>query len=154
MNIFVTSPDPVESAVNLDDKRVIKMILESAQMLSTAMVVHNGPGPYKITHKNHPCTVWARTTSANYKWLYDHYVALMDEYTYRYGKKHACEGISYLLAKGEQLVPQGDLTPFANCSLFKELDVVEAYQRTMNHKWHNDKRPAYWKKRLPPPWKM
>lgn len=154
MNIFVTSPDPVQSAIDLDDKRVVKMILESAQMLSTAIIEHGGIGPYKITHKNHPCTVWARQTSANYKWLYDHFMALMNEYTHRYDKPHACEKLAPMLSAGVNIVPAGGLTPFANCSLFKKIETITAYRYTMSCKWRADKRPASWKKRLPPSWKI
>ena len=75
MNIFVTHLDPVKCAQNLDDKRVIKMILESAQMLSTSINVSGGKGPYKTTHVNHPCSVWVRSSNANYYWLLNHFQA-------------------------------------------------------------------------------
>jgi hypothetical protein len=65
------------------------MILESAQMLSTAHHEYNSDrAVYKTTHKNHPSTVWARECTSNYRWLYDHMVALGDEYTRRYHKTH------------------------------------------------------------------
>lgn len=156
MNIFVTDKSPHISAANLDDKRVIKMILESAQMLSTAMYEHNAPNPpYKVTHKNHPCTVWARTTRANYLWLFDHFLALMSQYSFRYGRAHACERLVDTLLAGAAYVPIGDLTPFANCSRYKELDVIAAYQKTMNEKWKEDqgkRRKAKWTYLSPPSW--
>jgi hypothetical protein len=118
MNIFVTDECPIKSAQNLDDKRVIKMILESAQMLSVAMHVWCAPNPpYKMTHKNHPCTVWARTTQANYQWLLDHFKALLSEYTSRYGKKHKCQQYVNTFQDAIIYIPAGERTPFANCTL-------------------------------------
>ena len=97
MNIFYLDRDPVIAAQMMCDKHVVKMILESAQMLSTAHRVLDGDeyadrrGLYKLAHKNHPSTIWVRSSLENYTWLYDHMVALMEEYTYRYGKHHATE---------------------------------------------------------------
>ena len=67
------------------------MILESAQMLCTAhhcIMTDDADVPYKIAHKNHPSTIWARQSAQNYAWLYYHMMALGNEYTKRYGKKH------------------------------------------------------------------
>ena len=94
MNIFVTDPDPVISAQTLCDKHVVKMVLESAQMLSTAWrdfstKYSDDNELYKTAHLNHPCSIWVRQARENYKWLYRHFVALCDEYTHRYGKSHA-----------------------------------------------------------------
>ncbi len=145
MNIFVSYPDPAESAKFLDDKRVIKMILESAQLLSTAITVSGGRGPYKITHKNHPCTIWARRTSANYNWLFNHFIALCDEYTLRYGKIHKCLSVAEELQKGVELITQGKLTSFPNCTIFKEEpDTHLAYRVYLEHKWKIDKRKPTW----------
>ena len=97
MNIFYLDRDPKIAAQMMCDKHVVKMILESAQMLSTAHRVLDGDeradrdGLYKMAHKNHPSTIWGRSSLENYTWLYDHMVALMVEYTYRYDKHHATE---------------------------------------------------------------
>lgn len=91
MNIFVLDLDPVLAAQYQCDKHVVKMILESAQLLSTAHHELDSPLKelcYRPTHKNHPCAIWARTTLGNYNWLYEHFQALSDEYTRRYGKVH------------------------------------------------------------------
>ncbi|MBT61119.1 MAG: hypothetical protein CMA63_06190 [Euryarchaeota archaeon] len=94
MNIFYLDEDPKMSAQWQCDKHVVKMILESAQLLSTAHRELDGDdwgdevGLYKSTHKNHPSAVWARSSKPNYDWLYDHFCALCDEYRYRYGKEH------------------------------------------------------------------
>jgi len=90
MNIFYLHSDPIKAAVVQYNKHVVKMILESAQMLCTAHhVFNNGHNvPYKQAHLNHPSTIWVRQTDANYYWLYDHMLALGEEYTKRYGKIH------------------------------------------------------------------
>lgn len=90
MNIFYLSSNPVKAASYFYDKHKVKMILESAQMLCTAHHAYgNGHNvPYKKAHFNHPSTVWVRTNRFHYKWLYDHMIALGEEYTKRYGKQH------------------------------------------------------------------
>ena len=67
MNIFVISQNPDECAQALDDLRLNKMILETAQLLSTAIRFHGYTGnlAYKATHINHPCSIWARTSRGN-----------------------------------------------------------------------------------------
>jgi len=152
MNIFVTDVDPQKSAQALDDKRVIKMILESAQMLSTAMNLLGAVGPYKTTHANHPCSVWVRATNANYLWLLSHFVALCDEYSFRYGKNHKCYDYLPQFSVGGLSIPLGDLTPFANCTPYKHMETIEAYRRTMNEKWAADKRTPTWKNSSKPIW--
>ena len=145
MNIFVTDPNPVISAQRLDDKRVVKMVLESAQMLSTAIWECGGTGFYKKTHTNHPCSIWARTTKKNYIWLYNHFQALLQEYTARYRKTHKCADYIPDIIKGFDLIPDGDLTPFANCTTYKEeTNIHKAYQMFMCDKWENDKRTPRW----------
>ena len=93
MNIFYLHKDPREAARLQYNKHVVKMILESAQMLSTA---HHCYGdkyqvenvPYKQAHLNHPSTVWARRSKATYMWLFEHMMGLGYEYWLRYGKQH------------------------------------------------------------------
>tara|TARA_R110002167_G_scaffold341672_1_gene550139 strand:- start:956 stop:1441 length:486 start_codon:yes stop_codon:yes gene_type:complete len=90
LNIFYLHKDPFKAAEYQYNKHVVKMILESAQILCTAHHYYgNGDNvPYKKTHLNHPSTVWARENSRNYYWLYNHMLALGQEYTKRYGKTH------------------------------------------------------------------
>ena len=98
MNIFYIDNDPQISAICMVDSHVVKMILETAQMLSTAHRIvdnNNSPYMYKATHINHPSTKWARETEGNYIWLVSHFKYLGDEYQYRYGKIH--KSISILL---------------------------------------------------------
>ena len=90
MNIFYLDSDPAKAAQIQYNKHVVKMILESAQMLCTAHHHYdNGHNvPYKKAHYNHPSTIWCRQNASQYKWLYDHMVALGKEYTKRYKKTH------------------------------------------------------------------
>lgn len=165
MNIFVTSKSPLKSAKNLDNKRVLKMILESAQMLSTALHKHiaNAPEayksalqiPYKPTHANHPCSLWAAETKANYYWLFRHYYALCNEYKLRYGKEHKCWQYMGQFYIGTQIIPDGPLTQFANCAAnqskgisFKHLnEPIEAYKAYLSARWDTDARPPKWSSR-------
>lgn len=150
MNIFVTDLDPRQSAQYLDDKRCVKMILESAQLLSTTMWELGYEGPYKATHRNHPSAIWARQTIKNYSWLVDHFIALCNEYTARYGKVHKCEQYAYLFREFTFKVPLGPLTPFPNCTTYKGLDdTLLAYKLYLNDKWDTDKRiPTRYRKPL------
>lgn len=157
MNIFVTSACPIESARNLDDKRVVKMVLETAQMLSTAARYHGYTGTdlYKPTHANHPCNVWARTTSANYTWLWEHMYALAVEYRKRYGRMHKSATLLGLLYHCRHLIPEGAQTPFANCAANAEkgvnykhvANVYTAYKLYLADRWTTDARTPTWYKR-------
>lgn len=147
MNIFASHPDPRVSAMNLDDKRVIKMILESAQMLCTALYQHGGLDKtqvsttdkgkpiyeyhfkntnikaYKPTHVNHPSNVWCRETRLNYGWLLAHMRSLSDEYTHRTGKTHASMYMYSHLVSGSRFIPTGSLTKIANCAARTDLGI-------------------------------
>lgn len=145
MNIFATSPDPFESAKALDNKRVVKMVLETCQLLSTAMSLTGGWGPYKITHANHPCSIWVRTSNLNYDWTMAHFEALLKEYRRRYNRVHKCEQWFYPLYHGVRTIPKGPLTPHPNCTTFKDVEnVYEAYSLYMIEKWKNDKLKPKW----------
>ena len=94
MNIFYLDKDPAKAASYFYDKHKVKMILESAQMLCTA---HHHYAelhypmveiPYKKAHYNHPSTIWCRQNAEQYMWLYNHMLALGEEYTKRYNKTH------------------------------------------------------------------
>lgn len=120
MNIFVLSKIIKLCAQYHCDKHVVKMILESAQMLCTAHRVLDqvntvdGVRIYKIFGKKHPCNLWTQASSENYSWLYNLFIELCNEYTYRYGKTHICDtkfrnALEYLPVN----IPTGELTPFA-----------------------------------------
>lgn len=149
MNIFITSPCPVESAKFLDDKRVNKMVTESVQMLSTVLNTMGGKGVYRTTHANHPSTVWAKTTYANWMWLYEHAIALANEFTARNGKTHLAYTKlieSDMLEQADRLLLKFKQTPFANCAAnkeynldFRHLPVHEAYKKYLTARWKLDK---------------
>jgi Pyrimidine dimer DNA glycosylase len=152
MNIFVTSPCPRQSAKYLDNKRKIKMCLESTQMLCTALNVHGVETPYKTAHLNHPCSIWVRQSKQNFLWLWEHALELSDEYTRIYGKVHACKAILTQIKQSGDVLPDIGLTPFANCARAKDLgidftsetDIYLAYQSYLNKRWENDKRTPEW----------
>lgn len=154
MNIFVLDRDPKLAARMLCDKHVVKMILESCQILCT--VAHNmgiPDVPYRATHKNHPCTLWASKNRSNAQWLFDHLEEMCNEYTLRYGKTHQS---SYLLPFfREDLLPrmkEGAQTPFAQAmpEQYRNNDPVTAYRAY----YSGEKRGiATWKSpSFPPSW--
>lgn len=149
MNIFTTFSNPLKSAEILDDKRVIKMILESAQMLSTAMILDGEKGPYKVTHKNHPCSIWVREKINHFMWLTEHMDALCNEYECRYYKLHKCEQyLKYFYNYCNKKECYNDYECplyFPNCTPFKEIeDTHLAYKYCLLDKWKNDKRIPKW----------
>ena len=105
MNIFVTDPCPIQSARNLPDKHIVKMPLETCQMLSiiysdwyygVGKLYKSDGTPYRTAHgafRNHPCTQWAAANQHNLSWLIVHGLALCTEYTYRYHKVHTCHAV-------------------------------------------------------------
>lgn len=155
MNIFLTNPNPVICAQELDDKRVNKMTVETAQLLSTAHRLEGGSSSvYRTTHKNHPCAVWARASHLNYLWLYEHFISLCDEYTHRTGKVHLSDQkLREILQDVPNNIEALARTPFVNCSLRKDLPIHEAYRDTMRTKWLTDKRKPTWTMRDEPVWK-
>jgi hypothetical protein len=146
MNIFVTDYNPLISARNLDDKRVVKMVLESAQLLSTTMHEVGAPDPpYRKTHVNHPCSKWVRESRGNYLWLIEHMKELCLEYSRRYHKIHKCEQLIPIFEEAKGYVPDVPSTMFANCTAFKdEADVRVAYRKQMEDKWDSDIRRPTW----------
>jgi hypothetical protein len=91
MNVFYLDRDPRVAAKLHCDKHVVKMILETAQVLSAVHHRFKSPAPYKETHKNHPSTLWAGASDGNYYWLQRLGIELCSEYTRRYGKVHKTE---------------------------------------------------------------
>ena len=148
MNIFLLDHNPVVAAQMQCDRHVIKMTLETAQILSTIT-----GGPYKPTHQNHPCTVWARETRTNFNWLVRHGLALSAEYTHRYGKRHKCQDIIEAIAANtpSDKFPVG-CTDFVKCmpDEYKVSDVVLSYRNY----YHSKAGFARWTKRDVPFWWM
>lgn len=91
MNLFILDEDQEKSVQSHCDRHVVKMILECAQILTTAHYLCDGElgeGWYKPTHQNHPVVRWAAETTGNYQYVYRQFELLSAEYTWRYGKTH------------------------------------------------------------------
>jgi len=133
MNIFYLHSDPKVAASYFYDKHKVKMILECAQMLCTAHIaLGNEDVPYKKSHLNHPSSVWVRANNENYQWLYNHMLALGEEYTKRYKRTHLtitkCKDI---LAVAPLNIPTGSFNEPPQC-------MPDEY------KVDNDSVSAYW----------
>ena len=86
MNIFCLDNNIVKCARYHSDAHVIKMILESAQILCTSLIMHGAAAPYKPTHQKHPCVIWASKSAQNWLWLKNLTLELDKEYCYRWNK--------------------------------------------------------------------
>jgi hypothetical protein len=145
MNIFVLDKSPILAAQYQCDKHVVKMVLETAQILSTV-----AGGPYKPTHIHHPCVIWIRQGKENYKWLVAHGLALCEEYGYRYSKEHGCLEVIESLAIPPTHVPSGR-THFVKCmpEECKRKSAVASYREYYHQKefavWTKREKPYWWK---------
>lgn len=131
MNIFTVETCPVRSAQALCDKHVVKMPVETAQMLSTAVVRHGGTSTYRPTHSRHPCTVWAGDSRQNFRWLVVHGMALCHEYTARYGKVHKSQAVIQACNDQAQLLPLSPGfvdQPICMPDEYRRDSVVESYR--------------------------
>ena len=163
MNIFILDESPIISAQMQCDKHIVKMPLETAQMLCS--VWHRyGQGmnvPYKEAHRNHPCTLWAGDSADNFSWLVQHGMELCFEYTRRYNKIHKCQQVIMDISETDwgtlQYKPM-ERTPHPQCmpDEYKEQDgffspevaSVRAYRKY----YVNDKKDiAKWEKSRPMP---
>lgn len=93
MNIFFLHLDPQTCAQYHLDAHVIKMILETCQLLCSAIIHTGQQAPYKLTHYNHPSAIWTRQSKSNWLWLYNLGLELCKEYSYRYNRTHKCEPV-------------------------------------------------------------
>ena len=168
-------PDPKICAEMHLDKHVVKMIIEYAQLMSTAHRFLGGEEYTDLTangrrikrwrmnddlenqlmkasHINHPSGVWCRTTDTNYKWLYNMWTHLLDEYTYRYGKIHACARLRGTLEALPNNIRQGGFTPPTPAmpdDVKIPNDVLKSYQ---NYYIQNKAHFAKWSRRPVPTW--
>jgi hypothetical protein len=174
MNIFYLHHDVTKCAEMHNDKHTVKMILEYAQLLSTAHRVLDGdivvgksktgrkqtryvlPSNdsilYSATHINHPSSVWVRQSGENYDWLFGLFQALMMEYTHRYGKTHATSRLEMHLAKLPKNIPEKPFTeptPAMPDDVKVPGDSIASYRR---YYIQNKTHLANWKKRPVPEW--
>ena len=158
MNIFVLDSDPQKIAQFHNDKHVIKMILETAQLLCSAHhVLSPSPHiPYKLAFKNHPCAIWTRYSKANYSFLAQIGLHLCQEYSFRYQKIHKTQSVIEWLKENE---PKNDYFAQAKFSMpamampekyktqAKSLDdVIKAYR---NYYIHEKASFSTWKREVP-----
>lgn len=134
MNIFLLDERPETAAILHCDKHVVKMPLETAQLLCTAHHVIDEPqvesGLYKPTHVNHPCAVWVRESKCNYLWTFRLFRALSLEYQFRYGKVHkSWDTLECMLRHPPVGLTNTGMTPFALCmpDEYKQTDPVQSY---------------------------
>jgi len=170
MNIFILDENPEIAAQLQCDKHVVKMVLESAQMLSTAHRVLDGklmekhwllPDGredvlYRAVHINHPCTRWVMESVANYRWLFRHFSALSKEYYHRYGKHHkSWVVLNDKLREPPYHIPSRGLTPFrlamgAAPHCIDEENPVKSYRKFYQTK--QDRFDMKWTSRDVPEW--
>ena len=161
MNIFVLDECPVISAQMQCDKHIVKMPLETAQMLCSVWHRH-GQGdkvPYREVHKNHPCTLWTGDNAGNYSWLWKHGMELCFEYTRRYNKIHKCQQVimdlevyqcpfAFPITDCSTPHPQCMPDKYKSTELRIHSNAVRAYRRY----YVNDKKDiAKWEKSRPMP---
>jgi hypothetical protein len=152
MNIFVLDNDVKKCAQYHCDKHVVKMIIEYAQMLSTAVRLTTDLDiGYKLTHKNHPCTVWARKSLSNWKWLRELSKEVNDEYRYRYDKEVNHKSFDVIQTLPEPNIPDLGLTafPLAMPEYCMLGDVPNSYR---NYYMKEKSNFVSWKKREIPEW--
>lgn len=179
MNIFYLHADPNLCAQQHCDKHVVKMLIEYAQLLSTAHRVLDGehwygrttngrkiaryfhPDPamnselYKASHINHPSAQWVRKSARNYAWLYDMWTALAYEYEHRYNRVHeSFRKLEYYLLLPPQKIPEGVFTQptpaMGNApECIVEGDSIQSYR---NYYWTDKREFAKWTNRKPPTW--
>jgi len=176
VNIFYLDANPKICAEMHCDKHCVKMIIEYAQLMSTAHRILDGQeymgltangrkirrwrmddeklenGLMKASHINHPSNIWLRQSGENYDWLLKMWLHLISEYTHRYGKQHACEKyIDFLYFKPKN-IPNGKFTEPTpampdDCKITN--DSIASY-----HKYYIDKKISFakWTKREVPLW--
>jgi len=161
MNIFFLDENPKLCAQYHNNSHCIKMILETAQLLcSVHHVTDQEPTkyrpstvqvPYKLSHKNHPCAVWARQSLSNYLYLCELGLELGKEYTHRYGKRHkSIDVINWCIINKPNIPDIGFTTPaMAMPDEFKVDSVVESYR---NYYMGAKIDLASWKNREKPFW--
>lgn len=150
MNIFAIDADPQKAAMHLHDKLVVKMVLESAQLICTTRRLFGDTNHilYKECFINHPCTKWVRESVNNYIWLCRHFKALCQEYTYRYNRTHSCEKFLPILANNTILKKMIHIeqTQFALAmpDKYKVKDPIQSYR---NYYINEKIKGKYWTKR-------
>ncbi len=152
MNIFVLDLEPKVCAQYHNDKHVVKMILETAQLLCGSHWSTGSEAPYKLSHKNHPCSIWVRQDLNNYLWLCELGINLCWEYKHRYGKTHKSYEIILWCCDNHPNIPNKGFTtpPLAMPDVYKvHGNPVKSYR---NYYLGEKKSFCNWKSRNIPDW--
>ena len=152
MNIFFLDFDTQKCAQYHCDKHVVKMILETSQLLCGTHWIMESEAPYKLSHKNHPCAIWTRESLSNYLYLCDLGLELCKEYTYRYGKRHKSQDVIEWCLTNKPNIRDINFTspPLAMGDEFKiGNNVIESYR---NYYREAKKSFCVWKNREIPEW--
>jgi hypothetical protein len=156
MNIFVLDPDPMTAATLHCDTHVVKMILETTQMLCTVHALVGNPvaDGYKPTHANHPCTRWIAESSSNYVWAHRLLFGLHANYEHRYQRIHASKRllIPLYIAPGIQGNPSPTAFVFAGPDSCIRETVVESYRALYRLKQTTMRVPMRWTRSQRPEW--
>jgi len=152
MNIFVLDKNINTCARYHCDQHVVKMILESVQILCSALTIKGYTTPYKPTHDKHPCVLWVAESYDNFLWLQTLAIALNKEYRYRYVKQADHKSITIIkMLSGMNYASRG-LTTFVQAMPDKyknDNNPVNAYRQY----YKGEKlRFARWTRRRPPRW--
>ena len=132
MNIFILDEDIEKCAQYHCDQHVVKMILESVQMLCTALNKKGFTTPYRSTHVKHPCVLWVERSYDNFLWLQQLTVALNDEYRFRFEKAQDHKSIGVLNEIASHRFENTGLTEFAQAMPDEYKvpgDAVKAYRQ-------------------------
>ena len=157
MNIFVLDENPMIAATSLCDRHVVKMALESVQLICTTAHALGFAAPYKPTHQNHPCAKWLREGAHNFHWLVAHTYQIFNEYEDRYGREHKARSalrpltVDGTIGRIMQALPVGS-TPFAQAmpDQYKGPDAVQAYrayylgEKARFATWRDPSEPPTW----------
>ena len=129
MNLFYLDRNISRAVYYHCDKHIVKMCLETAQILCTSLRRHGLSAPYRSTHEKHPTVLWAGDSIQHYRWVRRFGLALCTEYTWRYKKQHASEIVIKSLPTTPPLLDIGWCDPpQAMPDNFKHNDVVKAYR--------------------------
>lgn len=154
MNIFYLDKKPEKCAKYHCNKHVVKMILEYTQILSSVKYRYGEKGPLKLTHKNHPCVLWAGDAHNNFMFLKELVKNLLKEYTYRFTKHHKYENFYFdkeFVLEKRFLVEEFSPPPKCMPEKYKQKDTVTSYR---NYYLGEKSRFAKWTKRKIPKWYM
>ena len=120
--------NPQKAARMACDRHSVKMVLESAQLLCSGVILNGGTASYGLSHKHHPSTKWVAHSKENWLWLKAYALALCEEYTHRYGRIHKSQAIIEQI--DGDCIPSRGFTqiPLAMPDIYKSNDVVKSYR--------------------------